>query len=58
MDLSTVPRTKRRIYRLTDNGLEDLDTWLRKVRGYWNDRLDRLERLLAEHDNPEEKPHG
>lgn len=49
---------QRRIYRLTDNGLEDLDTWLRKVRGYWNDRLDRLERLLAEDENPEEKPHG
>jgi len=39
---------QRRIYCLADNGLDDLDAWLRKVQDYWNKRLDRLERLLAE----------
>lgn len=41
-------QAQRRIYCLADDGLDDLDAWLRKVQGYWNKRLDRLERLLAE----------
>ncbi|NNE04731.1 MAG: winged helix-turn-helix transcriptional regulator [Xanthomonadales bacterium] len=48
---------QRRIYRLTDDGLEELDAWLRKVQGYWNERLDRLERLLAEDDTDKETNH-
>ncbi|MBT8062079.1 MAG: winged helix-turn-helix transcriptional regulator [Xanthomonadales bacterium] len=45
---------QRRIYRLTDHGLDEMDAWLRKVQGYWNQRLDRLERLLAEEEDIKE----
>ena len=38
---------QRRIYRLSDDGLEEIDAWLGKVREYWAPRLDRLEQLLA-----------
>lgn len=38
---------QRRIYRLGDDAFKDLDTWLARVRGYWNPRLDRLEQALA-----------
>lgn len=39
---------QRRIYRLSDTGLDEVEAWLQKVRTFWNDRLDRLEALLAE----------
>jgi len=39
---------QRRIYRLSDDGLDELDAWLDKVRGYWTQRLDRLEQVLGE----------
>jgi DNA-binding transcriptional ArsR family regulator len=39
---------QRRIYRLTDHGLDELEAWLDKVRTFWNPRLDQLERALAE----------
>jgi DNA-binding transcriptional ArsR family regulator len=41
---------QRRIYRLNDNSLDDLEAWLVKVRGYWSGRLDQLEQLLNEDD--------
>ena len=41
---------QRRIYKLNDDGLDELDAWVRKVRSYWSERLDRLEQLLDEHD--------
>ena len=31
---------QRRIYRLEDGGLAELDAWLGKLRGFWNARLD------------------
>ena len=46
---------QRRIYRLSDEGLEEIDAWLAKVRAYWTARLDRLEQLLSEPDESEEK---
>lgn len=46
---------QRRIYRLSDDGLDEIDAWLNKVRGFWNQRLDKLEQLLADEDNREEK---
>ena len=46
---------QRRIYRLSDEGLEEIDAWLAKVRAYWSPRLDRLERLLSEPGESEEK---
>lgn len=39
---------QRRIYRLDDNALRELDAWVAKVRGFWNPRLDRLEKALGE----------
>ena len=44
---------QRRIYRLSDDGLEEIDAWLGKVRKYWIARLDKLEELLAEPDKEE-----
>ena len=46
---------QRRIYRLSDNGLDEIDAWLNKVRTFWNQRLDKLEQLLAEEETREEK---
>jgi len=39
---------QKRIYSLSDSGLDELEQWLDKVRSFWNQRLDRLEALLAE----------
>lgn len=44
------PDAQRRIYRLRDDGLEEVDAWLRKVREFWSQRLDKLERVLGEPD--------
>jgi len=41
---------QRRIYRLSDDGLDEIDAWLGKVREHWSQRLDRLEQVLAETD--------
>lgn len=46
---------QRRIYRLSDKGLKEIDAWLAKVRAYWTPRLDRLERILAEPGDNEGK---
>ncbi len=46
---------QRRIYRLSDSGLDELDAWLGKVRQYWTQRLDKLEELLADKDRGEEQ---
>lgn len=42
---------QRRIYRLSDNGFDEIDAWLGKVRTFWNQRLYRLEQLLADPDD-------
>ncbi len=39
---------QRRIYRLSDEGLEEIEAWLGRVREFWNQRLDRLEQVLGE----------
>ena len=44
------PDAQRRIYSLSDEGLNELEAWLGKVRDYWSPRLDRLERLLDDAD--------
>ena len=41
---------QRRIYRLNDGSLDELEAWLGTVRDYWSKRLDRLEQLLNEDD--------
>ena len=45
---------QRRIYRLSDEGLEEIDAWLARVRAFWTPRLDRLEQILGEPDDAEE----
>lgn len=42
------PDAQRRLYSLSDNGLDEIDDWLGKVRQYWSPRLDKLEQLLNE----------
>lgn len=39
---------QRRIYSLTDDGFDELEAWLGKVREFWSPRLDKLETLLGE----------
>ena len=41
---------QRRIYRLSDDGLDEIDAWLGKVQKFWSQRLDKLEQLLGEPD--------
>jgi DNA-binding transcriptional ArsR family regulator len=41
---------QRRIYSLSDDALDEIDEWLGKVQKFWTQRLDKLERLLAESD--------
>jgi DNA-binding transcriptional ArsR family regulator len=48
--VSVRPDAQRRIYSLSNHGLDELDDWLRKVREFWSPRLDRLEQLLNETD--------
>lgn len=40
------PDAQRRIYRLTDNSLDEVEAWLGTVRAFWSQRLDRLEQIL------------
>lgn len=44
------PDAQRRIYRLSDDGLEEFEAWLRRVREFWSQRLDKLEQVLGEPD--------
>jgi DNA-binding transcriptional ArsR family regulator len=41
---------QRRIYRLNEEGLDEIDAWLEKVRLFWGRRLDDLEQSLNEPD--------
>lgn len=38
---------QRRIYSLDPRGLDDMSDWLNRLRGFWNHRLDDLERALG-----------
>jgi len=49
------PDAQRRIYSLSDDAFDEVDTWLRKVREFWAPRLDRLEQLLTEADDTGEE---
>jgi DNA-binding transcriptional ArsR family regulator len=42
---------QRRIYRLSDGGLDEVNVWLGKVQNYWLQKLDKLERVLGEPDD-------
>ena len=39
---------QRRIYRLSDGGLDEVNAWLGKVQNYWLQKLDKLEQVLGE----------
>ncbi len=41
---------QRRIYRLSDDGLDEVQAWLGKVQTFWTQRLDALEKALIEPD--------
>ena len=41
---------QRRIYRLADDGLNDVDAWLARVRKFWKPRLDKLEQALGDEE--------
>ncbi len=42
---------QRRIYSLSDDGLDEVDAWLQKVRRYWLGRLDKLEQALRDEED-------
>ena len=42
---------QRRIYSLTEEGFDEIEEWLGRVREFWSQRLDRLQELL---EYPEE----
>lgn len=44
---------QRRIYRLEFAGLDEVDTWLERVRSVWGERLDALERELRKTPRPQ-----
>ncbi|QSQ27570.1 winged helix-turn-helix transcriptional regulator [Pyxidicoccus parkwayensis] len=44
---------QRRIYTLDTAGFDELEGWVHRIRGFWNERLDVLEQRLAAH--PETK---
>ena len=46
---------QRRIYRLTDHGLDEVEAWLGRVREFWNRRLDKLEEILGDAERGEEQ---
>jgi DNA-binding transcriptional ArsR family regulator len=46
---------QRRIYSLNDASLDEIVSWIERVRKFWNGRLDTLERLLGEHDREEDE---
>ena len=45
---------QRRIYRLSDGGLDEIDEWLKGVQKFWSQRLDRLEQVLNGPERNEE----
>ena len=51
-DIVTVrAEAQRRIYSLSDDGLDEVDAWLQKVRRYWLGRLDKLEQALRDEED-------
>jgi DNA-binding transcriptional ArsR family regulator len=42
---------QRRIYALDQEGFEEMEEWLARIRRFWRGKLDALERVLKEDDN-------
>lgn len=53
--VSVRAKAQRRIYRLDDNALGEIERWLERVRQFWNPRLDELARVLREEDRGDER---
>ncbi len=49
------PDAQRRVYRLNEGALDDLEQWIAAVRRFWSGALDELEKALAKPHNDEEK---
>jgi DNA-binding transcriptional ArsR family regulator len=49
------PEAQRRLYRIDPAGLREIDAWLERMRGFWSDRLDALERELRAPTPPRRK---
>lgn len=45
---------QRRIYQLRSEGLDEIDDWLKRVRRFWSERLDKLEQALLDEENENE----
>lgn len=41
---------QKRLYSLNEDGFEEMDEWLQRIRRFWNKRLDALEKILREQD--------
>ena len=44
------PDAQRRIYRLNEQSLDEVEAWLTSVRRFWSEKLDQLEQALSEPD--------
>ncbi len=49
---------QRRIYRLEPKPLAEIDTWLEKYRRFWTERLNKLEKHLADAGLAKEDRHA
>ena len=45
------PDAQRRVYRLNNDALDELETWVKSVRRFWSSSLDELERILEQPDS-------
>ncbi len=44
------PDAQRRVYRLNEEALDEIEAWVRTVRKFWTTSLDRLAEVLAEEE--------
>ncbi|MBM9576066.1 winged helix-turn-helix transcriptional regulator [Leptospira sp. 201903070] len=44
--LSMKKEAQKRIYKLNDSGIEEMEDWLRDIRDLWAKRLDKLEKYV------------
>ena len=56
--ISTRARGQKRIQSLNPRGFDELDAWLHRMRAFWSDRLDALERELKDDDELKRKKKG
>ena len=49
------PDAQRRVYRLNDGALDELENWVTSIRQFWSSALNELERVLEEPPSDGEK---